>query len=248
LRDLRRPALSILVTVVLLLFDSPAIQLSTGSSSPVIAPNLVAGPNLLLNPGFEHGLVGWSASQGTAVYTSDSVNRSGCCSAKGIGTGQRGPGLLYQDVTRRTSPGGQYQVSGWVKIARAGGNATLGLDYIDGGQAVWLVPKDGRVVEMSLSPVSTQWTFFESSPVTLPPMPTDASALWFFVGLGSGNGTVWFDDVSLVQVTPLPSYIVAAVPMTIANNQTEPTASPFQEKIDFNSSLFASYEANRGLL
>ena len=74
---------------------------------------LAAGSNLLVNPGFENGLTGWSTSTGTAVYTIDSTAyHSGSSSVKGVETNTKSLGRLYQDVTDITMPGNQYQISG----------------------------------------------------------------------------------------------------------------------------------------
>ena len=241
----RWPTLLALATILLLSFNPPAVQPALASSAPSApAPNLVTGPNLLQNPGFENGLAGWEASGSAVVFSPDiTLGHSGCCSAEGISTGQKSLGLLYEDVTGRTSPGSEYRVSGWVKTAHLEGNTTVGLDYFgESPEGLW-IPKDGRVIEEGPSTGTTNWTFFESPPFTLPPKPSDSFSLFFYAGLDSSNGSAWFDDLSLAQLTPLPGYIVAAVPLTITNNQSEPTAAPFQQVITFNSSLFGSYES-----
>ena len=170
----------------------------TGQSVSVAAKATV-GTNILINPGFENGLTGWSTSTGTAVYTIDSTAyHSGSSSVKGVETNTKSLGRLYQDVTDITMPGNQYQISGWIKTSNVTGQVAIDLDYVasDGGTY------SGDGISAIGEVTGTQdWTYYQSPVFTLPTMPSNAIALWFLFDFNAGAGTAWFDDVSLLQIS-----------------------------------------------
>ena len=175
----------------------PLLVRSVASSEESTA---VYGPNLLTNPGFEYGLAGWNTS-GTAVYRVDSSTFvSGHYSCKGVESSTESLGRLYQDVTNITSPENQYQISGWIKtnLTTEEDGVVIGLDYVASGG--W-TPEDGYVMEIGYVQGIQDWTPFQSEVFTLPSMPTDAQALWFFLGFNYEAGTAWWDNVSLNLVT-----------------------------------------------
>ncbi len=154
---------------------------------------------MLSNPGFENGLTGWSTSSGSAVYSSDSsTQHAGCCSAKGVESTTSSLGRLYQDVTGITSPGSQYQISGWIKTSNVVGCVVIALDYIGNTPSYGWTPGDGYVKEIGCVSGTHDWTFYQSTVFTLPAMPSDAVALWFLFDFNNGAGTAWWDEVSLV--------------------------------------------------
>lgn len=236
LGNLERATLSVLVVLSLTLSGLPLIQFV-----PTASALTSTAPNVITNPGFENRLTGWSTTKGTAVFVPDSTTQhSGCCSAEELEITQGSLGRLYQDVTGLASPGDEYQISGWIKTSNVQGEAVIGLDYVGAGG--W-TPPDGYVMEIGRVNGTQDWTHFQSAPFALPRMPSDAQALWFFSDSNTGRGTAWFDDVSLVQVTILPSYFVTDVPITITNNQPSPTAAPFQQMIRVDSALYSYYES-----
>jgi hypothetical protein len=167
----------------------------------------VYGPNLLTNPGFEYGLAGWTTSAGTAVYSVDSSTYvSGHYSCKGVENSMESLGRLYQDVTKITSLGNCYQISGWIKTSDVTGFdcAVIGLDYVNvttGGGT----PEDGYVCEIGYVSGTQDWTPFQSEVFSLGSMPADANALWFLFDFNGETGTAWWDNVSLTLVTyPVP--------------------------------------------
>ena len=171
----------------------------------ILVPKARADQNVIVNPGFENGLSGWSTSQGSAVYSVDSsTSHSGSYSSKGVETNIGSLGRLYQDVTGLASPGNQYQISGWIKTSSVVGQVVIGLDYVASNGAS---PADGYVNEIGYVTGTQDWTFFQSPVFTLPPMPNDANALWFLFDFNNGAGTAWWNDVSLVSIsgtTPPP--------------------------------------------
>lgn len=187
-----------------LLFSTLAATLLVRSVASSVS-TVVYGPNLLTNPGFEYGLAGWSTSAGTAVYSADSSTFvSGHYSCKGVKSSTESLGRLYQDVTGITSPGNQYQISGWIKtnVTTEEDAVVIGLDYVASGG--W-TPEDGYIMEIGYVTGTQGWTFFQSELFTLPSMPTDAQALWFLLDFNNAVGTAWWDNVSLALVTyPVP--------------------------------------------
>jgi len=163
--------------------------------------------NLVENPRFEDELEHWSISEGTATYTADdSTLRSGLCSAKGIELNEGSLGRLYQDVTGLVSAGGKYKISGWIKTQNVVGWVVIALDYV--ASSGW-TPGDGYVREIGYVTGTQDWTYYESDVFTLPPMPGDASAVWFLFDFNAGKGTAWWDDVSLMEVAP--PYVGASI-------------------------------------
>lgn len=155
--------------------------------------------NLIENPGFEQQLTQWSVSTGTATYVADlSTPRSGSYSAKGIELNEGSLGRLYQDMTGIVSADGRYKVSGWIKTQNVVGWIVIALDYV---AANGWTPADGYVREIGYVTDTQDWTYYESDVFTLPPMPSDASAVWFLFDFNAGKGTAWWDDVSLIEVT-----------------------------------------------
>ena len=183
--------------------DNPAV-FSIEEDMEVIAIFAETG-NLLENPGFEDaesGLAGWSQTGGTANYYPQESEvtppHSGFYSCRGEETDTGNLGRLFQDVTEITSPGNAYQISGWIKTSGVNGSVVIALDYVD-AEGGW-TPGDGYVREIGQVTGTQDWAFFESDVFTLPPMPSDANALWFLFDFNNGAGTAWFDDVSLLAV------------------------------------------------
>lgn len=154
--------------------------------------------NLVLNPGFEHGLDSWSSTAGTAIYESDSSTfRTGFRSAKGVETSTGNLGRLYQDVTAEVSPGGIYKIGGWIKTQGVDGHVVIALDYVTSGG--WS-PADGYVKEIGYVSGTQDWTYYESDEFLLPPMPASCVAAWFLFDFNAGKGTAWWDDVFLIRI------------------------------------------------
>jgi len=108
-------------------------------------------------------------------------------------------GRLYQDMTGTVRAGRRYKISGWIKTQNVVGWIVIALDYV---AANGWTQADGYVREIGYVTDTQEWTYYESDVFTLPPMPSDASAVWFLFDFNAGKGTAWWDDVSLVEVTP----------------------------------------------
>jgi len=160
-----------------------------------LIPGVFAQTNILPNPGFEDGLRSWSVTSGTAVYSIDSAtSHSGAFSVMGVENSSMSLGRLYQNVTGLVSPGTQYKISGWIKTQDVTGSVIIGLDYVSSNN---YTPNDGYIIEVGYVSGTNDWAFFESSFFTVPPMPSDAVALYFLFDFNMGAGTAWWDDVSL---------------------------------------------------
>lgn len=154
--------------------------------------------NLAENPSFEQQLDHWSISDGTAAYTTDTTDlRSGSYSGRGIELNTGSLGRLYQDMTDEVGTGGRYKIGGWIKTQEAVGQIVIALDYVASNG--W-TPADGYVMEIGHVTGTTDWTYYESDVFTLPPMPNDASRIWFLFDFNNGNGTAYWDDVLLAEV------------------------------------------------
>jgi outer membrane protein assembly factor BamB len=184
-----------------------------------------AEKNLLGNANFENQLTFWTVSSGTGSYRIDSVHHSGAFSVKGVETEPYGLGRLYQNVSQLLAAGDQCKISGWVKTENVTGNVVIGLDYVSSNG---YSPNDGFITEIGHVSGTTDWTYYESSVFTVPPMPTDVVGLHFLFDFNMGSGTAWWDDVSLTLVskaTTSPNYIqFSACPdgsdwLTIENHQ-----------------------------
>ena len=179
--------------------SSFTVQVSDGIGNATKGLSITINAELIVNPGFEDSFTGWSTSEGNATYSVDSTTSySGNCSVKGVEINTGSLGRLYQDVTGITSPGNQYQISGWIKTSNVTGGVVIGLDYVASNG--W-TPADGYLQEIGYVNDTPDWTFFQSDVFSLPPMPSDAAALWFLFDFSGGNGTAWWDDVSLICVS-----------------------------------------------
>ncbi len=150
--------------------------------------------NLLINPGFENGLNGWSQTEGTAIYKTSYSSHTGIASVKGIETYKYNLGRLYQDLTGRLRPGKRYKIGGWIKTKNVKGRVVIALDYVN--SKGWCT-SGSYVKEIGYVTGNTEWQYFESDWFILPQIPGNCSMLWFLFDLNNGEGTAWFDDVFL---------------------------------------------------
>lgn len=178
--------------------------------------------NLIINPGFEQGMTGWSVSQGTAVYSAVPAPHSGLYAAQGVEINSGSLGRMYQNVTGELIPGDQYTISGWIRtqnvVGPPGEGVVIAVDYV--GVGGW-TPADGSVQEIGHVLGTTGWTYY-SGTFTLPKMPSDAQALWFLTDFNDATGTAWFDDLSLIgpaapQASPSVTSVITQ-PLAAGNN------------------------------
>jgi hypothetical protein len=176
---------------------SCTLVVSQGGKEVFRYSQAVTALGLLKNPGFEAGLEGWHIfGHGTpAGFTPDSdVVREGWQSLRVTFAGPCDTGV-YQEVMLK--PGQWYCFSGWVR--------TRGLDPRGAG-AYGTFQIHARGVNDLIAKGTnhggdTEWT--EVS-ITFQARPNDGLTriVAYFVGHGHGTGTVWFDDLKLVEVNP----------------------------------------------
>jgi PKD repeat protein len=171
----------------------------------VFDPSASTPPQWLKNPGFENDLHFWSATDDASYTLDNTTYHSGHNSVMGVEAHEGDLGRLYQDLTSVCIPGHTYKISGWIKTAYVVGDVVIALDYVTPGG--WC-PADGYVQEIGYVTGTRDWTYFESPEFTLPSrMPRDCSSLWFLFDFNNGKGFAWFDDVSLIDVTYVHTYM-----------------------------------------
>jgi hypothetical protein len=107
----------------------------------------------------------------------------------------------------------------------------IALDYVNSDG--W-TPEYGYVKEIGYVTGTQNWDFFQSDVFSLPPMPSDAEALWFLFDFSAGSGTAWWDDVSLVCVScanVVPTYSLSVTsngccPITVELPEGNQTVDP----------------------
>lgn len=102
---------------------------------------LPTGPEddvLLANPGFESGLAGWSNAFGGIVTTDTANKRSGAAGGK-IASRTVRHSSPTQDVTNVLKTGGQgnYDLSGWIKLAAGTDRAQIAIQIDDSAGRHW---------------------------------------------------------------------------------------------------------------
>lgn len=196
----RRPLLG--ATLLLLLHLAPAADSS---------PRTFANPSL--NLGFEvagPGLpAGWSANRagGFDVATDTSAARTGSRSVRITSVAGGRFGSLSRRMRAAPLVGRRVRLHGWVRTTGVTGWAVVFL-RVDGGQATYV---------MSDGPLGTSSDWSE---IVADAMIAPGRDLTFGVALG-GDGTAWFDDLSLEVVEPRRE-----VPIRFAGRVVDATGAP----------------------
>ncbi len=176
--------------------------------APLFALALAAGlparaANLLRNPGFEQGDVGWSVAghtwyeapkgSGLSAFGVDTtVAHTGRHSLRLNGRDNRGVGLQRVDC----QPGLDYRASAWVR--------TQGLGPVEAGFDVGLLAADNRWIDGVAPKALTgdhDWTLLSVD--FTPPPGTRYLQLHLFTR-AANRGVVWFDDIDLAPLLPPP--------------------------------------------
>jgi len=174
---------------------------------------LTATGNLITNGDFEQGNANWSFAhdwyakpQGgglSQMAVVDGEGRNGSKCLKFTGQGKRGIAMQVFPVNP-----GKYRVTGWMKCADLGTNATILCEWMS---------KDNKWLrgDQAGSVTGTQdWQQFD----TIVEAPLDARSVHLDLLTGDvNNGTVWFDEISMTREksgfpAPQPPKITAATP------------------------------------
>lgn len=153
--------------------------------------------NLVSNPGFESGALSpwtsWTAPGTAEVVNSDSYSGSYCLKLSGNLA-------AAEQVVRNLYPETAYQLTGWGK-ADSGNNVQLGIKEYGGSD---------KTVYLSN-------TSYKSGTISFTTGPTNTSVK-IFLYKSSGTGSVYCDDIELIQVgnppvatpTPTPPLVVGS--------------------------------------
>jgi hypothetical protein len=194
-----------------------------------LAPaGFAAGRNLIANPGFEDGLIGWSTGHGwyespkgsgiSAVTLDSTTAHSGKCCLRINGKGNRG-------ITMQVFPvrPGHYHLSAWIKTRGLGAaTASVLAEWMSKGEGKWLAGSPIAAVSGD-----SDWRLVEGDVEA----PADARSVHVDLLTNVANsGTAWFDDVSLTRV-PTASAPPAAVRFTVA----APNGGSGELKLDWSA-------------
>jgi len=177
-----------------------------------------AGPNLLVNPGFEEGQAeqpaAWARGFVHAGGAACRVAGSGC---EGDWAGElRVPGEaayanLYQGVAAQA--GQVFHLSARVRVAGSG-RASLHVDFLRGEEWPGTVIRDQSV---AATESASDWLpiagWFEALAETV--------KVVVFCRFGGGEGTAFFDEVALRKVPPDEAPIIRAAPLDAAYDAIE---------------------------
>jgi hypothetical protein len=177
---------------------------------------------LLTNPGFESGLAGWTrfTSHGAEPQfdLDRSVMREGRQSVR-ISVNQLSDSGIHQDIVLK--PGHRYRFSGWVRTRGLNPNGAL----VYGTFIILPVTHAHSANQPKFNHGGdNEWT-----EVAIPfeaPADGKVRVVSSHVNFGMGTGTVWFDDLRLVELDQSASGLTSAVsPSAQPRSGIEPAAS-----------------------
>lgn len=147
--------------------------------------------NLLTNGGFEKSLLVWESRGGGGGTVDESTVRSGKHSLRVAASGgMRTPLIPYK--------GGRLQVTGWMKTERI---VSGKVDYHRAALQLISYDREKRVVghsDIALVEGTRDWTRYEG---TVGPFSREVAFVTVDCHLwGDATGTVWFDDITLIQL------------------------------------------------
>jgi hypothetical protein len=159
-------------------------------------PNQSLGNNQIANPGFESGATGWML--GRCFSIDNSTAHSGMSSlAFSPGSGCGYPDAATTQIPRGPSSARSYTLQGWV-MGSAGTDTQVKLsvhDFTDG---------DDVAGETTVVNPGTSWQQLQQVDIDLLPIH-DGDTLEVDATVTGGTiGTVWFDDIQLVEQLPPP--------------------------------------------
>lgn len=152
--------------------------------------------NLLANGGFESGYAGaWEDGYNADLAPGDGVivqhdPASGSHALQLDGS----PNFVGQDVSDRIEPGKIYRMCARSKVTDPGGSVYLGVQYYDVENPSGATPIEKAQYEVEWTSYREQCVLTDLNP-ELPVKSAEVYAYW-----GSGPGTLYVDDVSLVRV------------------------------------------------
>ncbi len=164
--------------------------------SLAVPPNESLGNNQVANPGFEIGATGWTL--GSCFSIDNSISHSGKSSL----AFSPGSACVYPDATATQIPRGptsarSYTLQGWV-MGSAGTDIQVKLSVHD------LTDDDTVVGETAVVNPGTTWQQLQQVDIDLLPIHDGDTLDVEAVVTAGTTGTVWFDDIQLVEQLPPP--------------------------------------------
>lgn len=165
-----------------LLFDMGATT-QTFFVDGVSIKEYVPSPSVYSNGGFEDGLTGWTALNGTAEVTTAEAH-SGSSSMTSTGVGENPWNVQIATDAVVLTVGNQYKISFWAKAAGTDGVFRISMSQYDGNGADFFYSRDLDIPE--------DWTYF--SFVTTAEATASGDHRLLF-DLGASTQTFFIDDV-----------------------------------------------------
>lgn len=162
------------------------------------AITVCAGPNLVPNGSFDEAdaqgaISGWTpetAGMQTVSFARDAeVRRTGTASARITIAAAENPSWPAYTATLAVAPGQRYQVEAWIRTRDAARVAYVATDYLDAA---------GQRISFSSSETATGTTADWKRVAMAAQIPAGAVTMAVRLIL-YGNGTAWFDDVTVVR-------------------------------------------------
>lgn len=146
------------------------------------------GSNLISNGGFENDLVGWTQPSGFTITTAESHSGSKALAISNVGSAGRAIG---RRINVPVVPTRKYEVSYWYKT-------TADANGVEGNQKLRIGQANGSLINaLGWSGASTEWS--RKSAI----FTAGANIYEWVITLTASHtvGTVWWDDVSIIDVT-----------------------------------------------
>ena len=167
-----------------------ATQVEATADSLVYTVNRIngGGTNLVSNGGFENDYVGWTQPSGFTITTSESHFGSKSLAISSAGSMGRAIG---RRLTVPVVPGRKYEVSYWYKT-------TADANGVSGNQKLRIGQTNGTLINaLGWDGASTEW----SQKSQIYTVGTNIFEWSITLTASHTVGTVWWDDISIVDVT-----------------------------------------------
>lgn len=146
------------------------------------------GSNLISNGGFENDLVGWTQPSGFTITTAESHSGSKALAINNVGSAGRAIG---RRINVPVVPTRKYEVSYWYKT-------TADANGVEGNQKLRIGQTNGTLINaLGWDGASTEWS--QKSQI----YTAGTNIFEWSITLTASHtvGTVWWDDISIVDVT-----------------------------------------------
>lgn len=165
-----------------------AVDDGLGSSYPAsVSIQVVSSTdNLVINPGFEEGTVGWNAIGETDIVSADAYAGQSSLSFTSTGSGSR---WSFSDALP-AAPMERYFVGAWLKTSGAA-TADLRLFWRDEVSNIQIVPIGSQTGDQD-------WTYYDAV-IDAPPAITNAK-IRIMATFPTDGGTIWADNVHVVPL------------------------------------------------